>query len=86
MGNILAKNKGFFFALALAGYFCSYAILWGSREETKFSLTVDHGCIQKTREVPTLRFEWMESSGLKPVITVLYWPVNALLISQSDWR
>ena len=84
MRTILAKNKRLLAALAL--YVCSYAILWGSREETMFALTVDRGCVQKSRVKPALRFAWMESSSLGPVLSVVYWPVNALRLSQTEWR
>jgi hypothetical protein len=85
MQNLLMKRIAFGILLALAGYFSSYALLWESREDTLFALTVDRGCIRKTRDTPALRFAWMERSVLR-TLTAFYSPINAVIISQTEWR
>lgn len=86
MQNLLTKRIAFGILLALAGYFSSYALLWVSREETLFALTADRGCIRRTRETPALRFAWMERSVLRTPLTAFYSPINAVIISQTEWR
>lgn len=72
--------------LAFVCYLGSYAILWQDRWETMYIMTVDRGCISKTREAPALRFAWVARVGLRTPVTVLYWPVNALRTARSEWR
>jgi hypothetical protein len=72
--------------LALLGYLGSYAIFWGTREETMFVMTADGGCITKRKEVSAIRSGWIQSSRLEPVVTFAYWPLNALRNSQAQWR
>jgi hypothetical protein len=85
MPKIITKNKGLLAVLLLLGYVGSYAVLLGSRKDAIFALT-DHGCLKKTREVPALRSAWLERSPFRGFLTVVYWPVNALLLSQTEWK
>jgi hypothetical protein len=84
MIKILGKNKGLLAALACAFYVGSYVIVWDRREVTRYTLTEKNGCIQTKYVLPFLRFAWMQSDSVQPVVTVLYWPVNAILSSQSN--
>jgi len=86
MPKIISRNKALLTALVLVGYLGSYAALWGTSEVTMFAMTVDRGCIRSTRTEPALRSDWLARGPLRGFVTTLYWPVNALRLSQAEWR
>ena len=70
---------------AISIYALSYAAFWTIKEQKMF-ITYTTGCVMKTREMPELRFVWTQKKIIKPVFGFIYWPVNALIESQTEWK
>jgi hypothetical protein len=72
----LLKNKWIIGVIVLISYLSSYELLWDSREETMFVMTIDRGCIGKSMEIPVIRYACIDNSPLRPVVSFVYWPLN----------
>lgn len=86
MKRFATRNKAIVIVAVLTGYIASYLALWKPGMDVVYCYTFDRGCITKTREVPELRSRWIARGALRAPVTAMYWPINAVLLSQSKWK
>lgn len=85
MKRFVRRNKAILIVAALTGYLGTYLALWKPGLDVIYAYTTD-GCITKCREVPELRSQWIARGPLRAPVTVIYWPINAVMLSQSKWK